>query len=122
MDSQQNRKGFIKGKLFSFTRASKSSQNVHYSNNRMRPNLSSASVPSITYLVDHQDFNSQPRQKVSLFVPEYTYKSVNEFESYFSTVDDENVNMKAASYISSVRERFKLERINSERNSSLELI
>ncbi|XP_021727663.1 uncharacterized protein LOC110694803 [Chenopodium quinoa] len=121
MDSQHNRKGFIKGKLLSFTRASKSSSNLQYSS-RMRPNLSSASVPSITYLVDHQDFNPQPRQKVSLFVPEYNYKSVNEFESYFSTVDDENVNMKAANYISSVRERIKLERINSERNSSLELI
>ncbi|KNA04150.1 hypothetical protein SOVF_202350 [Spinacia oleracea] len=115
MESQQKRKSFITGKLLSFTRTSKSSSDVQY-NSRVKPNWVCTSVPSITYLVDHQDSKPQPRQKVSfLAVSEYDYNVLNGFESYISTAGDENVNMKASSYISSVRERFKLERINSER-------
>ncbi|KMT09669.1 hypothetical protein BVRB_6g131190 [Beta vulgaris subsp. vulgaris] len=114
MESQHKRRGFLRGKLLSFSRTSKSSASAQYTS-RIRPNLSSASVPSITYVVEHQDLKPQPRQKVSYLVPEYDYNSVNQFESYFSTVADENVNMKAVSYISTVKERFKLERINSER-------
>lgn len=100
--------------LLSFSRASKAPPSIQYSS-RMKPNLSSASAPSITYLVDHQDSKPQPGQKVSFLAPEYDKKYVNQLDSYFSTVEDENVNMKAANYISSVRESFKLERLNSER-------
>ncbi|KAF7801723.1 hypothetical protein G2W53_040834 [Senna tora] len=51
--------------------------------------------------VSHQDcIMTQPKPKVSF---EDTY--------------DESVDAKAASYISKVQERFKLERLNSERRS-----
>lgn len=120
MDSQHRRRGFIKGmRLFSFSRASKSCSGVQYTS-RMKPSYqSSASVPPITYLVDHKDTKPKGRPKVSLFVPEYhDSSSFNELESYLSSAGDENVNMKAASYISTVREKFKLERMNSERKIS----
>ncbi|KAH7518917.1 uncharacterized protein LOC125424289 [Ziziphus jujuba] len=119
MESSRKRRGFIKGKLMPFYRAAKPSSTVQYTSKVIKPSQSSPSASSVGY-VHVQDYvisGQLPTKKVSFMLPE------NSRESTFGQLDgtiygvacDEAVDMKAASYISSVQERFKLERINSER-------
>lgn len=99
MESNRKRRGFMKGKLMPFYRAAKpSNSTVQYSTSKVvKPSQSSASVAFLH--VQDCVVSAQPKQKVSFILPE----------------TDDAVDMKAATYITSVQERFKLERVNSER-------
>ncbi|XP_062104575.1 uncharacterized protein LOC133815794 [Humulus lupulus] len=136
MESNRKRRGFMKGKLMPFYRASKPSSNNNNSMQYMtmsssttkvvnKPNQSSPSAASVGFLV-HQDYLiAQPKPKVSFVLPaaHHDYgggggrdSSVVQRESLYGGVTvDEGVDSKAANYISMVQERFKLERVNSER-------
>ncbi|XP_050233960.1 uncharacterized protein LOC126682351 [Mercurialis annua] len=133
MDSSRKRRGFIKGKLMPFYRSSKptstTTTNVvnQYSSKVIKPSQSNSA--SATYIVHHhhhhhhhQDYNivAPPKQKVSFIVPAAADHQKNRADKLLSQLDklygmDESVDLKTATYISSVQERFKLERSNSER-------
>ena len=121
MESNRKRRGFMKGKLMPFYRAAKpSSTSVQYmtsSNKVMKPSQSCPSAASVGFLV-HQDYAvTQPKPKVSFILPDTSRDSLVQFESLYGVAVDESVDSKAATYISSVQERFNLERVNSERPS-----
>lgn len=117
MESNRKRKGFTKGKLMLFYRSSpKPSSNVQYSS-KVKPSQTSPTIASVAYVV-HQDFTiAQQKQKVSFTVPasDNRHDKLSQFDKFFGVVGDVRIDNKATSYISSVQERFKLERINSER-------
>ncbi|KAJ9152708.1 hypothetical protein P3X46_026243 [Hevea brasiliensis] len=101
MESNSKRSGFMKGELMPFYRSPKpSSSNLQYTCIVIKPSQSSPSAPSVGFLVHQEYIIAPPKQNKG-----YTY----------GVPGDESVDMKAASYISSVQERFKLEQSNSER-------
>ncbi|KAJ0112874.1 hypothetical protein Patl1_03053 [Pistacia atlantica] len=113
MESNRKRRGFIKGKLMPLYRVGRSSSNVQCSSKVMKPSQPSAATAS------HQDYvvaQPQPQPKVSFIVQADNNREVNHFDNLFG---DEMVDDKAASYISSVQERFKLERSNSTKTVSV---
>ncbi|KAH8519446.1 hypothetical protein Peur_038385 [Populus x canadensis] len=116
MESNRKRKGFTKGKLMHFYRSSpKPSSNVQYSS-KVKPSQTSPTTASVGYV--NQDYMIAPqKQKVSFIVPaaDNHRDKLSQFDMFFGVVGDVSVDTKATSYISSVQERFKLERINSER-------
>ncbi|CAN6572440.1 unnamed protein product [Malus baccata var. baccata] len=128
MESNRKRRGFMKGKLMPFYRAAKpnSTTSMQYSSmamasSKVKPSQATPSPAYSGFMVHGQDYviaAAQPKQKVSFIVPSdatdhHTKNSLikQQFDHYGA--GDESVDMKAASYISSVQERFKLERINS---------
>ncbi|PQP94478.1 uncharacterized protein Pyn_35386 [Prunus yedoensis var. nudiflora] len=124
MESNRKRRGFMKGKLMPFYRAAKpSTTSMQYSSmgmasSKVKP--SQASPNTAAYSVDFMDYviAAQPNQKVSFIVPAADHSSQlkQQFDHKHygaAAAGDESVDMKAATYISSVQERFKLERINS---------
>ncbi|KAF5479840.1 hypothetical protein F2P56_000629 [Juglans regia] len=116
MEANRKRRGFIKGKLMSFQRAVKPSSVVQYTS-KAKPSQSSPSTASVGFLL-HQDYVvSQPKQKVSFIVPADNSRDLisSQYDSLYGIAADETVDTKAATYISSVQERFKLERMKSER-------
>ncbi|KAL9404285.1 hypothetical protein Peur_001257 [Populus x canadensis] len=115
MESNRKRKGFTKGKLMLFYRSSpKPSSNVQYSS-KVKPSQTSLTAASVGY-VNH-DMIAPQKQVVSFIVPaaDNHRDKLSQFDKFFGVVGDVSVDTKATSYISSVQERFKLERINSER-------
>ncbi|KAF3435260.1 hypothetical protein FNV43_RR22347 [Rhamnella rubrinervis] len=115
----------MKGKFMPFySRAAKPSSTVQYMSTTkvVKPSQSSPSTASVGF-VHVQDYviSGQPKQKVSFILPENTRESAaaaaafGKFDSSHGAAIDDAVDMKAAIYISSVQERFKLERVNSER-------
>ncbi|KAK7855001.1 uncharacterized protein LOC112033429 [Quercus suber] len=108
------RRGFVKGKLMPFYRAAKPSSTVQYTT-KVKPSQSSPSTASVEFLV-HQDYYvfAQPKQKVAFIVQDNSRDLISPYDNLYGMPGDESVDTKAASYISSVQERFKLERINSE--------
>ncbi|KDP46265.1 hypothetical protein JCGZ_10105 [Jatropha curcas] len=117
MESNRKRRGFMKGKLIPFYRSSKATSTVQYSS-KVKPSQSSPSAASVGFVV-HQDYIiTPPKQKVSFIVPTADSnrdKYLSQFDKLYGVAGDEGVDIKAATYISSVQERFKLERSNSER-------
>lgn len=114
--ANRTRRGFIKGKLMPFYRAAKPSSTFQYTS-KVKPSQSSPSTASVGFMV-HQDYVvGQPNQKVSSYVlpPDNTRDLISQYDNIYGVAADEGVDMKAAIYISSVQERFKLERMNSER-------
>ncbi|KAJ6697651.1 hypothetical protein OIU79_011250 [Salix purpurea] len=95
MESNRKRKGFTKLMLFYHRSPPKPSSNVQY---------------------------GSKKQVVSFMVPasDYHREKLSQFDKFFGVVGDVSVDTKATRYISSVQERFKLERINSERKQQLE--
>lgn len=99
---------FLKAKLMHFHRGSKG-----------KPTLSSssASVGRVT----HQDYvMAQPKpNKVTFVVADNNNSNrrdlVSQLEDIYGIATDESVDAKASIYISTVQERWKLERLNSER-------
>ncbi|CAK7328330.1 unnamed protein product [Dovyalis caffra] len=114
MESNRKRKGFMKGKLMSFHRtSSKPSSNVQYSS-KIKPSQTSPTTASVGYVV-HQDFMIAPQkqtQVLSFIVPAADSRrdKLSQFDKFFGVVGDVSVDTKASSYITSVRERFQLER------------
>ncbi|GAB2278420.1 hypothetical protein Dimus_013104 [Dionaea muscipula] len=103
------RRGLMKGKLMSslYRAAAKQQQQPK----KVTPKQ--LATNSVEYLVN-QDMKPQPmlqnnivsRPSTSSY---YSHDSVGRLSNYFCAVDDERVNMRASNYISSVRERFRLE-------------
>ena len=120
MESNRKRRGFMKGKLMPFySRAAKPSSTVQYTSTTttqvVKTSQSSPSTASVGFLhVQDCVISGQPKQKVSFILPENTRESAAAFSFYGAAADDA-VDTKASTYISSVQERFKLERLNSER-------
>lgn len=110
----------MKGKLMPFYRSPKSSSsNLQYTSKVIKPSQASPSAPSVGFYV-HQDYIIAPpkQNKVSFIIappPDGNRERLAQFDKVYGLPGDESVDIKAASYISSVQERFKLERSNSER-------
>ncbi|KAF8013110.1 hypothetical protein BT93_I1090 [Corymbia citriodora subsp. variegata] len=117
MESGRRCQGFIKAKLgLPFYKAAKLPSSAAQYSSKVTPNQSSPSAAKtrVAFVV-HQDVISQPMvQKVSFIVPDKGRDSPGQFDKVFSMPSDESVDLKASNYISSVRERFKLDRVNSE--------
>ncbi|KAF5457403.1 hypothetical protein F2P56_021506 [Juglans regia] len=123
MEANRKLRGFVKGKLMPFHRsATKPSSTVQYISSKIKPNQSSPSTAPLGFVV-HQDYAvAQPKQKAVSFIVPPDHNMINrdlvvlsKYENLYGLAADESVDMKAATYISSVQERFKLERMNSER-------
>lgn len=117
MESSRKRRGFMKGKLMTFYRAAKPSSTVQYTSKVIKPSQSSPSASSVGYLhvQDYVISGQLPTKKVSFLLPESSLESTFDVGAIHGVACDDAVDTKAATYISSVQERFKLERINSER-------
>ncbi|ONI19962.1 hypothetical protein PRUPE_3G308000 [Prunus persica] len=118
MESNRKRRGFMKGKLMPFYRAAKPSTTSMQYSSKVKP--SQASPNTAAYSVGFMDYviAAQPNQTVSFIVPAADHSSQlkQQFDHKHygaAAAGDESVDIKAATYISSVQERFKLERINS---------
>ncbi|KAL4332943.1 hypothetical protein GQ457_07G000440 [Hibiscus cannabinus] len=105
MESNRKRRGFLKAKLTPLYRAAKPP-----STTTVMPNQAS----TFSFRL-HQDYKvSQPKQ-VSFFIPaDKKRENLSQIDTFFGVAGDEAVDIKAATYISSVQERFKLERNNPE--------
>ncbi|XP_050383954.1 uncharacterized protein LOC126800606 [Argentina anserina] len=135
MESNRKRRGFMKGKLVPFYRASKPSSisttttNTTSKQSSMQYMMSSKVKPSQAYPLpssvgflvhNHKDYHviatqaqAQPKQKITFIVPpSHDRKQQQQQQVDHNLVGDDMVDMKAATYISSVQERFKLERNN----------
>ncbi|KAF9619270.1 hypothetical protein IFM89_006457 [Coptis chinensis] len=117
MESNRKRKsGFMKGNklVMSFYRTppAKPNTSVQYSASKVKP---SPPPPTTTvgFLVD-QEF-VVPSSFVKSDGGRDT-KNYVDYNAYYGT-GDESVDMKAASYISHVQARFRLERVDSERRN-----
>ncbi|KAG2710626.1 hypothetical protein I3843_04G036300 [Carya illinoinensis] len=129
MEANRKRRGFVKGKLMPFHRsATKPSSTVQYISSKVKLNQSSPSTADPLGFLVHQDYVvAQPKQKAVSFIvpPDHNNRDLivlSKYENlYGSLAADESVDTKAATYISSVRERFKLERMNSERKKSQDM-
>ncbi|KAJ4960587.1 hypothetical protein NE237_020497 [Protea cynaroides] len=108
MEANRKPRGFIKGNklIMTFYRAAKPSSTVQFNSNKVKPTPST----SMRIRVD-QDFSiPAPKQKVSLTPPDSVRDSNRgQINSLYGGGGDENVDMKATSYISYVQERFRLE-------------
>ncbi|KAK6267133.1 hypothetical protein QUC31_017970 [Theobroma cacao] len=81
---------------------------------KVMPNQTSTTA-SVSFRV-HQDYMvSQPKQVSFILPADKNRENLSQIDNFFGVAGDESVDIKAASYISSVQERFKLERNNSER-------
>ncbi|TYI63847.1 hypothetical protein E1A91_D09G045100v1 [Gossypium mustelinum] len=111
MESNRKHRGFIKSKLTPFYRAAKPALSAMPYTTKVKPNQASSTTASLSF---HDYKISQPKQ-VSFFVPAADKKRENlsQIDTFFGFAGDEAVDIKTSTYISSVQERFKLER-NSE--------
>lgn len=112
MESSRKHRGFIKSKLglpfYKVAAKTGSSSALQYSM-KAAPNQSSKQAATVGYVVHQEYIITQLKPKVSFVIPD---EALDSFDKGYG---DEAVDLKAANYISSVQERFKLERINSER-------
>ncbi|EEF50884.1 uncharacterized protein LOC8271432 [Ricinus communis] len=124
MESNRKRRvGFMKGKLMPFYRSPKpTTTNVNqYSSKVIKPSQSSSTYNVVHHHHHHQDYIiAPPKQKVSFVVPAAAEnnradKLLSQLDKLYGISVDESVDVRTATYISSVQERFKLERSNSER-------
>ncbi|MBA0872836.1 hypothetical protein Goshw_021505 [Gossypium schwendimanii] len=104
MEFNSKRRGFFKGKLTPFYRAVKGVPTRQYSS-KVKPNQGSSTSASISFRV-HQDYMiSQPKQ-ISYIVPgDKNRENLSQIDNFFGVTGDESVDIKAATYISSVQER-----------------
>ncbi|GAB2225990.1 hypothetical protein Droror1_Dr00021772 [Drosera rotundifolia] len=108
MDSNGKLRGFMKAKLRPSIYRAKPSPAAHYTT-KVNSKSSSPTTSSVGYVVN-QDMKPQAVQQVSMVLSaDDSYDSVGHIDGYFGAIADERVNMRAANYISSVRERFRLE-------------
>lgn len=135
MESNRKRRGFMKGKLMPFYRvnskpcstnsnttgtntSSKQSNMQYMTSSKVKPNQAYPSPSAVGFLVhNHKDYHviatqaqDQPKQKITFIVPP---SHADHQQLDYNLAGDDMVDMKAAIYISSVQERFKLERVNS---------
>ncbi|KAK9064713.1 hypothetical protein SSX86_016095 [Deinandra increscens subsp. villosa] len=127
MDSNTKmRKGFMKGKLvMSFYRSSKPSTNIQPYTSSTAPtaatktvktnhNMTTSHIKPASSLIMNQEIKVNPppaKHKVSYVFPQTT-GTYGVFDNPYGVVVDEAVDAKAATYISCVQERFKLEHVS----------
>ncbi|CAL5368577.1 unnamed protein product [Camellia sinensis] len=111
METNSKREGLLKRKLMmSFYRAAKPASSTVQYNSKVKPIPSASSAGSVGIIVSHNHVTPQSNQKVSFVPPEnHRDQSYTKFENFYGVVEDEGVDMKAATYISYVQERFRLE-------------
>ncbi|KAM7506477.1 hypothetical protein LguiA_016930 [Lonicera macranthoides] len=80
-----------------------------------------STAASVGFIVNQEMVNPQPKQRVSFIMPDNGRDSYGMFDNPYGIAGDEGVDVKAASYISCVQERFRLERANSERKKSQDM-
>ncbi|KAL4378643.1 hypothetical protein GQ457_02G021160 [Hibiscus cannabinus] len=115
MESNRKRRGFIKGKLTLFYQAVKAAPAAMQYTSKVKPNQGSSATASVSLRV-HQDYMMSQPNHVSFVVPaDKNRENLSQIDNFFGVAGDGSVDIKAATYISSVQERFKLERNNSER-------
>ncbi|KAK1423235.1 hypothetical protein QVD17_18532 [Tagetes erecta] len=122
MDSNTKmRKGFMKGKLvMAFYRASKPSTNMQpYTTNAANINatktVKTRLPPPSSLIMNQEKMNPPPpKHKVVSYVIPQTTGTYGVFDNPYGVVVDEGVDAKAATYISCVQERFKLEHVSAE--------
>lgn len=115
MESNRKRRGgLLKAKLVGlpFYKSTKNASTGQHNNTKLVPSQqSSKSTTSVGFMV-HQEY--APNPKVSFIVAGENSATFSQLDRVFSYPSDEAVDLKASNYISSVKERFKLEQINSE--------
>ncbi|KAL4192385.1 hypothetical protein AMTRI_Chr06g194050 [Amborella trichopoda] len=116
MESNRKPRGFIKGKLvMSLHRASKPTSPVQNSN-KVNP---SPPTTSVQFVIDKKSTIPQIAQKKTIDAKANEVGRFNSFES--NTIvsgggnGEESVDKRAEVYISYVQERFRLERVESDR-------
>ncbi|XP_059639860.1 uncharacterized protein LOC132282270 [Cornus florida] len=105
--NRSKRRGFLKGKLaMSFYKAAKPSSTTP----QYKPShYSSPSTASVGFIVNQERVIPQPKPNVSFVVPDFGHDSyAAKFDNLYGVAADEGVDLKAATYISCVQERFKL--------------
>lgn len=134
MDSNRTkRRSFSKSKLIkSIYRAAKPSAAAQppYSTKPPKPTAANSSPappgaaagPAVGFIIMNQEqIFPQPTPKVAFVVAADRNRGLLE-NFYGGAAEDEGVDAKAAKYISSVQERFRLERVNSERQNFQDIL
>lgn len=96
---------------------------IPYNPNSVIASSASFSSDAVGFIVNQEQAAPPLKPKVSYYIPPQSTVGSNGSTTgrgnYYGKIDtDETVDLKAANYITSVRERFKLERLHSERNLS----
>ncbi|KAM3250728.1 hypothetical protein P3S67_023152 [Capsicum chacoense] len=101
-------------------------------NSTTASSLSSSSTATVDFILNQDQVSIPQKPKISFYIPPVAENTTDQQEysnstkssgttsttyNYAKMLDNECVDLKAANYISSVQERFKLERINSERKA-----
>ncbi|KAI3457821.1 hypothetical protein Pfo_014484 [Paulownia fortunei] len=82
------------------------------------PSSTTAGSPVGFIIVKQDQVFPQQTPKVAFVVTDRNRDSYGKLENFYGgAAEDEGVDAKAAKYISSVQERFRLERVNSERKN-----
>lgn len=112
MEAIRKRRGFTKGSVnMSLYRVPKPKPPIPSGNDNNHITTNSNSDANVGFIVNRDYVTPQPpKHKIAVAPPEYD--SCKKFENFYGVVADESVDIKAAIYISSVQERFKLEQIN----------
>lgn len=128
MDSNRaKRRSFPKSKLIkSLYRAAKPSAAANsefgFESQPSKPKPAAGSALGFMIVNQEQAFPQQP-PKVAFVVAERNHDSYGRLENFYGGGGgDEGVDAKAAKYISAVQERFRLERVSSERENFQQII
>ncbi|KAE8720149.1 hypothetical protein F3Y22_tig00109916pilonHSYRG00140 [Hibiscus syriacus] len=107
---ESNPKGRIKGKLTPLYTAVKPAASAIQYIIKVKPSQGSSTTASVDFQVRRDYMISQPK-RISFVVPtDKNRENLRHIDNFFGVVGDESVDLKAATYISSVQERFKLEK------------
>ncbi|KAK8607332.1 hypothetical protein V6N13_053073 [Hibiscus sabdariffa] len=110
MESTRKSRGFIKGKLSPLYQAVKPAAAAMQYITKVKPSQGSSTKASVDFRVRRDYMISQPK-RISFVVPgDRNRENLSHIDNFFGIVGDESVDIKAATYISSVQERFKLEK------------
>ncbi|KAE8689394.1 hypothetical protein F3Y22_tig00110940pilonHSYRG00510 [Hibiscus syriacus] len=111
MESNSKGRGFIKAKLTPLYRAVKPAAAAMQYIAKVKPNQGSSTTASVDFRLSREDYMISQPKRISFVVPaDKNRKNLSHIDNLFGVVGDECVDIKAAAYISSVQERFKLEK------------
>ncbi|KAH6758603.1 hypothetical protein C2S51_018838 [Perilla frutescens var. frutescens] len=114
--SNNKRKGFAKSKLLmSFYRGSKPKSDSSFELVAPPPPPPPLTTAAVGFIIVKQDH--QVHTNVAFVVPDRNGGCAKLESFYGGAPEDDAVDAKAARYISTVKERFGLERVNSERKN-----
>ncbi|KAE8695716.1 hypothetical protein F3Y22_tig00110694pilonHSYRG00427 [Hibiscus syriacus] len=115
MESNRKHRGLIKGKLKLFYRPVKAAPAAKQYTGKVKPNQDSSAMSSVSFRVYQDYMISQPKQFSFIVPADENRDNLSKIDNFFGVTGDESIDIKAATYIFSVQERFKHERNNSER-------